>query len=127
VDRGVGGFLRSAQNPSREWARQAARYDGAVRVPTLRNVDMRPHPNFTKAYMHNGYLKSLKEVVHFYNTRDALPRCQGANDPREKAGCWPAPEVNMNVDSTIGRLGLTPQEEDQLVAFLKTLTDVRRR
>jgi len=27
--------------------------------------------------MHNGYLKSLKEVVHFYNTRDtfAAPSC----------------------------------------------------
>lgn len=27
-----------------------------------------------KAYMHNGYFKSLNEVVHFYNTRDRLPR-----------------------------------------------------
>jgi cytochrome c peroxidase len=26
-------------------------------------------------YMHNGYLKSLSEVVHFYNTSQALPRC----------------------------------------------------
>ena len=31
-----------------------------------------PPPNtaFVKAFMHNGYLLSLKEVVHFYNTRD---------------------------------------------------------
>ena len=35
-----------------------------------------PRPNFVKAYMHNGYFKSLKEVVHFYNTRDVLPRCE---------------------------------------------------
>jgi cytochrome c peroxidase len=28
--------------------------------------------------MHNGYLKSLKEVVHFYNTRDI---CATPNDP----------------------------------------------
>jgi cytochrome c peroxidase len=34
--------------------------------------------------MHNGYLKSLKEVVHFYNTRDVLPRCQGDNTAEEK-------------------------------------------
>jgi hypothetical protein len=27
------------------------------------------------------------------------------------------------VDSTIGKLGLTPTEEDLIVAFLKTLTD----
>ena len=42
--------------------------------PTLRNVDKRPRPDFIKAYGHNGYFKSLKEIVHFYNTRDALPR-----------------------------------------------------
>jgi cytochrome c peroxidase len=68
-------------------------------------------------------LKSLKEVVHFYNTRDALPRCRDDGDPREKVSCWPAPEVAANVDTTIGKLGLTSQEEDQLVAFMKTLTD----
>ena len=89
----------------------------------VRNVDMRPRPDFVKAYMHNGYLKSLKEVVHFYNTRDALPRCQGEGAPGEKVSCWPAPEVSANVDTTVGKLGLTPQEEDQLVAFMKTLTD----
>jgi cytochrome c peroxidase len=77
--------------------------------------------------MHNGYLKSLKEVVHFYNTRDVLPRCRAANDPGEKVRCWPPPEVEMNVDSTIGRLGLSAREEDQLVTFMKTLTDLPRR
>jgi cytochrome c peroxidase len=40
-------------------------------------VDKRPRPDFVKVYMHNGYLKSLKEVVHFYNRRDVLPRCKG--------------------------------------------------
>jgi len=43
--------------------------------------------------------------------------------PREKVTCWPPPEVPQNMDTTIGNLGLTSQEEDQLVAFLKTLTD----
>ena len=37
--------------------------------------------------------------------------------------CWPAPEVPQNVDTTIGNLGLTNEQENQLVAFLKTLTD----
>lgn len=124
VDHGVAGFLRSKGNPNREWAGLAGKFDGAFRVPTLRNVDMRPRPGFVRAYMHNGYLKSLKEVVHFYNTRDVLPRCKGENDPGEKVRCWPAPEVGVNVDSTVGRLGLTDREEDQLVAFLRTLTDV---
>jgi cytochrome c peroxidase len=74
--------------------------------------------------MHNGYLKSLKEVVHFYNTRDkpgfAMPTCPSTT---EKKTCWPAPEVLSNMDMTIGNLGLTDAEEDQIVAFLKTLTD----
>jgi len=83
---------------------------------------MRPDPAFVKAYMHNGYLKSLKEVVHFYNTRDALPQCTPGS-PGEKLSCWPPPEVEENKDTTIGKLGLTDQEENQIVAFLKTLTD----
>lgn len=123
VDRGVGGFLRGAGNPNRDWARLADRNDGKFQVPTLRNVDKRPYPDFVKAYMHNGYLKSLEEVVHFYNTRDALRRCNGPNDPGEKKDCWPAPEVPVNVDSSLGNLRLTAQEQRQLVAFLKTLTD----
>lgn len=123
VDHGVGGFLRSKDNPNPAWAWMAGQLDGAVRVPTVRNVDMRPRPDFVKAYMHNGYLKSLNEVVHFYNTRDALPRCQGEDAPGEKVSCWPAPEVAANIDTTVGKLGLTPQEEAQVVAFLRTLTD----
>lgn len=125
VDRGVGGFLRSNGNPNPAWKPLASQLDGAMRVPTVRNVDMRPRPDFVKAYMHNGYLKSLEEVVHFYNTRDALPRCVGENAQGEKVSCWPAPEVAANMDTTVGNLGLTAQEEAQIVAFLKTLTDVR--
>ncbi|MEZ5786227.1 MAG: hypothetical protein R3D62_07090 [Xanthobacteraceae bacterium] len=41
----------------------------------------------------------------------------------EKVDCWPTPEVPNNVDKTIGDLGLTDREEDQIVAFLKTLSD----
>ncbi|MDB4876172.1 MAG: putative methylamine utilization protein MauG [Gemmatimonadetes bacterium] len=127
VDRGVGDFLRSKNNPSSAWAALAPRFDGAMRVPTLRNVDKRPRPGFVKAYMHNGYFKSLEEVVHFYNTRDVLPRCQGDNPAGEKVSCWPAPEVAANVDTTVGKLGLTAREEAQIVAFLKTLTDAPAR
>ena len=76
-----------------------------------------------KAYMHNGYFKSLKKVVHFYNTRDVLPRCK-PNDPSEKVSCWPAPEDSSNLNKTqLGKLGLTDEEENNLVSFLKTLTD----
>jgi cytochrome c peroxidase len=132
IDLGVGGFLRgptscfppgSSCNPNSDWASLADQFDGKMQVPSLRNVDKRPSPDFVKAYMHNGYFKSLKEVVHFYNTRDALKRCDGPNSTGEKVTCWPAPEVAQNVNKTIGNLGLTDKEEDQLVAFMQALTD----
>jgi hypothetical protein len=33
------------------------------------------------------------------------------------------PEVANNIDTTSGNLGLTDKEEDQIVAFLETLSD----
>jgi cytochrome c peroxidase len=129
VDPGVGGFLlrlkslSGQMNPDSAWIQLAPSFAGKIQVPTLRNVDMRPRPDFVKAYMHNGYFKSLKEVVHFYNTRDVLPRCK-QGDPGEKVTCWPAPENEANLNRRqLGNLGLTPSEEDAVVAFLKTLTD----
>jgi cytochrome c peroxidase len=129
VDTGVGGFLRTLQsdsgqlNPDSEWIKLAPKFDAKIQVPTLRNVDMRPTPTFVKAYMHNGYFKSLKEVVHFYNTRDVLPKCK-PGDPGEKITCWPQPEDPANLNKRqLGNLKLTDQEEDALVAFLKTLAD----
>jgi len=41
----------------------------------------------------------------------------------ERVTCWPQPEVLNNIDMTTGALGLTDQEENQIVAFLMTLTD----
>jgi cytochrome c peroxidase len=129
IDLGVGGFLRrglqlsEALNPNSQWGKFAPAFDGKFKTPTLRNVDMRPSPNFVKAYMHNGYLKSLKEVVHFYNTRDALPVCK-PNDPGEKVSCWPPPESSQNENKKqLGNLHLSGLQENQIVAFLKTLTD----
>jgi cytochrome c peroxidase len=108
VDPGLGGFLESAGFPAAvyrpEW--------GKHKVPTVRNVDKRPYWWFVKAYGHNGYFKSLSEIVRFYNTRDV----PGAG--------WPAPEVAVNVNTEeIGNLGLTNREENDLVAFLKALSD----
>jgi cytochrome c peroxidase len=108
IDEGLGGFL--ATHPDAAWRALAAENRGKHKVPTLRNVDARPGPGFVKAYLHNGALTSLEEVVHFYNTRDVLP--------------WPAPEVAANVNQDeLGNLGLTDAEEDDLVAFLRTLSD----
>jgi cytochrome c peroxidase len=123
VDEGVGGFLSGGDVPDTQLIPLAPQFNGKMQIATTRNVDKRPFPKFVKAYMHNGYLKSLKEVVHFYNTRDTLPRCASASDAGAKTTCWPAPEVADNEDTTIGSLGLTPKEEDAIVAFLKTLTD----
>ena len=99
---------------------------GKHKVPTLRNVGLRPSEDFVKAYGHNGYFKSLEGIVHFYNTRDVLPECPGAYTEAEAlaADCWPAPEVaeNVNMDE-LGDLGLTAEEEAYIVAFLKTLSD----
>jgi len=107
VDYGLGGFFESA-------GYDAAVYEpelGKVKVPTLRNVDLRPDdPGFVKAYGHNGYFKTLEEIVHFYNTRDVE--------------AWPAPEVALNVNTDeLGDLGLNPGEEAAIVAFMKTLSD----
>ena len=99
---------------------------GKQRVPTLRNVDKRPAAGFVKAYGHNGYFKSLESVVHFYNTRDVLPRCVtpiAISQPGAQA-CWPPPEVAQNLNTTeVGNLGLTADEEAAIVAFLRTLSD----
>jgi cytochrome c peroxidase len=122
VDKGFGDFLRSPENANETWKMLAPQFDGRFRVPTLRNVDKRPRPDFVKAYMHNGYLKSLKEVVHFYNTRDTLPKCE-VGSPGEKVSCWPPPEVPISINTNCCDLGLSDDQEDDVVAFLKTLTD----
>jgi cytochrome c peroxidase len=129
VDAGVGGFLLNAPrlsgepNPNAAWSKLASGFVGRFKVPTLRDVDKRPRPDFVRAYMHNGYLKSLKEVVHFYNTRDSLPACK-PGDPGEKVTCWPKPEYPQTMNRRqLGNLGLTDKHEDEIVAFLKTLTD----
>lgn len=61
--------------------------------------------------MHNGVFGTLREVVDFYNTRDT----------RTNSG---APEVAANVnDEELGNLGLTNDEVDAIVAFMRTLSD----
>ena len=129
VDGGVGSFLTKGHPLSQpsvadaHWVKFAPDNQARFQVPTLRNVDKRPYPTFVKAYGHNGYFTSLKSIVHFYNTRDVLPRCQ-PNDLKEGATCWPAPESTDNINTKrVGRLGLSDTEEDALVSFMQTLTD----
>jgi cytochrome c peroxidase len=141
-DLGMGTFLRSGfgsgPNPNRRWISQAPSVDGQFQVATTRNVGLAPlqcptteapGPYFQKEFFHNGYIKSLKQLVHFYNTRDVKGiafsvtsgHCPAGKT--EKVDCWPMPEVRNNLDMTTGKLGLTDEEENQIVAFLKTLTD----
>jgi cytochrome c peroxidase len=128
VDTGVGGFLTSASNTNAAWAKLAPSFVGTFQVATLRNVALKTRRSFVKGYMHNGYFKSLAQVVHFYNTRDVLPTCPSSLGT-EIGGdvgrlCWPAPEVSSNVNHTqTGNLGLTPDEEASIVGFLQTLSD----
>jgi cytochrome c peroxidase len=139
-DLGLGNFLRSgfgsAPNPNSSWIQYAPTVDGQNQVATARDAALAPPqcptteapgPYFQKEFFHNGYIKSLKQLVHFYNTRDLYPfpftsgHCPAGTT--EKVNCWPMPEVPNNVDMTTGNLGLTDQEENQIVAFLQILAD----
>ncbi len=78
-------------------------YNGQFKVPSLRNVAI------SAPYFHNGLFNTLEETVRFYNKRDSL---------------FLFPEVPATVNKTeLGKLKLSSQEEKDLVAFLKTLTD----
>ena len=128
-----------------------AAFRGLFKAPSLRNVDQRPSPDFVKSYMHNGVFKSLEEVVHFYNKRNIAANeleeevafDLRAGPPPGYTPLFPPPEVIENVQNVaglrpsetrqgeadvahngqIGHLDLTPEEETDLVEFLKTLTD----
>lgn len=126
IDAGLGQFLMNAGYDGKVYEAEG----GKVKVPTLRNVDKRPDDDFVKAYTHNGYFKTLKGLVHFYNTRDVKLTCEslGIIDATEDVAllndCWPAPEVPENVNTEeLGDLGLTSEEEDAIVAFMKALSD----
>jgi cytochrome c peroxidase len=99
---------------------------GAFKVPTLRNVAL------TAPYMHNGFFKSLRDVVEFYVTRDTNPErwyptvggvVAKFNDlPPEYLGNVNTSEVPY--DRQPGDAPrLSPREIGQVVAFLNTLTD----
>jgi cytochrome c peroxidase len=92
---------------------------GKFKTPTIRNVAV----GANRRYMHNGILNSLEAVVHFYNTRDVPGEgwiINGTFQTWQSLG----KEVNQNLEiHGAGNLGLTAQEEADLVAFMKTLSD----
>jgi len=120
VDTGLGGYLKEAGYKPSQYEPEM----GKFKVPTLRNVDKRPSQGMVKAFGHNGYFKGLKEIVHFYNSRDVLGRCENISDSKPGVNCWAEPEVSSNLNrEELGKLGLTDQEEDAIVTFLRTLSD----
>jgi cytochrome c peroxidase len=76
TDEGVGLFLDGYYGapPNLIWGQHLPFFEGKFQTSTIRNAGQVPYRGFVKAYMHNGYLLSLKEVVHFYNTRDVYPQ-----------------------------------------------------
>ena len=147
IDFGLGDFLYPADSlPSGNTGAGSngkgdyLHVNGVFKTPTVRNVDLRPSPSFVKCYGHNGFFKSLAQIVHFYNTRN-LTTSPGEVIDFTKANpyaglkgkpLWPAPEnpwpdtlVNPTgaANGFIGNLGLSPQDEANLVAFLQTLSD----
>ena len=74
---------------------------GAFKTPTLRNIEM------TAPYMHDGSLKTLKDVIKHYQNGGVTP----ANA-----------KVNVYLSGGIRPLDLTEAQIDDLVAFMKALT-----
>lgn len=81
---------------------------GRYRAPSLRNVEV------TAPYMHDGSIATLKEVVATYAAGGRnIAHGANAGDGRR----------NPYKSELIGNIDLSAQEQDDLVAFLKTLTD----
>ncbi|MEJ6000772.1 cytochrome-c peroxidase [Paucibacter soli] len=98
---------------------------GKFRVPTLRNVAL------TGPYFHNARFNTLEEVVSFYATRESDParwypvlngQVQRYNDlPTEyQANLFRGAPFNRRPNQPAA---LTPQEVNDIVAFLRTLSD----
>ncbi|MFM8834515.1 MAG: cytochrome-c peroxidase, partial [Cytophagales bacterium] len=77
----------------------------SFKTPTVRNIEL------TAPYMHNGVYNTLEEVVKFYDLG-------GGNG------------IGMNTAHQtlpFDKLDLSPQEKNDIVDFLKTLTDVKKK
>src|ERR1700736_6837123 len=151
VDYGLGANPNPAPDGTRFYKNvpgDIPEFRGLFKAPSLRGTDKRPSPDFVKAYMHNGVFKSLKDVVHFYNKRNIAVDASGKeiafdlrkDPPSGYTPLFPPPEVLENVQNVsgvtpaqatsaiesngqIGHLELSPQQEADLVNFLKILND----
>lgn len=76
-------------------------YKQAFKTPTVRNTEK------TGPYMHNGAFQSLENVVEFYNKGGAAGL--GLSTPEQTLSSRP--------------LNLSKEESDQIIQFIKSLTD----
>ena len=92
------------------------------RTPSLRNVAVKT------SWMHNGVFKSLRDAVAFYNTRAIEPaRWYAKGKLFDDVADEDRDNVNVNSTPMNRRTGMPPAlteaEIDDIVAFLRTLTD----
>lgn len=82
------------------------------RTPTLRNVEL------TAPYMHNGMIATLEDVLEFYdNGRSENPNVASGGRNRGTGGM-------PSVDRGFRRVAdMSPQQIEDIVAFLRALTD----
>jgi cytochrome c peroxidase len=112
--------------PLRGDLRDRAEYCGRFKTPSLRNVATR------RVFLHNGSFHTLRQVMEFYVQRDTNPEKwypRDANGNARKFDDLPAAyRVNVDVEPPFGghpgdRPALSDDEIDDVVAFMRTLTD----
>jgi len=92
--------------------------DGCFKTPTLRNIEL------TGPYFHNGTYGTLRSVVEFYNRGGNVRKVPEQGFFADTSGFE---GVTSNLDELIRPLGLDDTQVDQMVEFLKSLTDERVR
>lgn len=113
--------------PYRTDLRSQTRYCGMFLTPSLRNVATR------HVFFHNGVFHSLKQVLQWYVGRDLHPERFYPRDASGKVVKYNdlPPQYRSNVDVVDAPFNrhpgdppaLTDAEIDDVIAFLKTLTD----
>lgn len=92
-------------DPGKYNLRKLPLYKNAFKTPTVRNIAL------TAPYMHNGIYNTLEQVIDFYN---------------EGGGVGLGMDI-PNQTLPFDKLNLTDTEKQDIVAFLKTLTDNSKR
>jgi cytochrome c peroxidase len=125
--RDPGYFDLGVCGPFRKDLADQTQFCGMFKTPTLRNTAVR------HTFFHNGAFQTLQQVMDFYNFRDTNPEKVyplGADGKADKYNDIPA-KYHANVDVTDPPFNrhpgetpvMTEQDEADIIAFLKTLTD----